>query len=674
MKARPRGAGVSPAFRVGAQTARNQRRRGGRGDALMKLWPQLETNTKVSLAITACWAGQVLAALPVPAAAPQESSASKSSQAAQYEAAAKEYENQVKMQPQSAKAWSNLGVTRALAGDCHEALPALERARTLDPALFAPWLFSGSCDLALHHDAKALRELENASRLNPRDANAWFLRSQAAGNLNKLDESLEAAVRALALDPGNAAAYYVAGQDGLGLAAQAYDRVFAHRAGDVFYRHLLEGQRSAVQQQWPPAIDHYQLAQKANPDDPETDFSLGSAYLEMGRYPEAEAAFEQCLKNAPGLVWVKLRLALALAEQAERREALKTIQSTPPNSLDLPAEYQDYVAAAGLLGLHHEAQEGVELGKKRFKDHEWPDWFKGVESTEAVGSEGADQSIKLQDLTGVGLSIRFFLAADHLAGNYVERAFPSEAAYQGFRAAFLAENWVRAAERLLPLVRASKPQPDSRSAFVLGEALQSLSYGFYRDLARKFPNSELTLELAAENFEAMGQQDKALEIYDTALREDGPSPGLLRDIARVYWTQHEWDQALEVLRSLTAMDPNDPTILVNMGRIYAYQGDLRSAAESFRQAVGLDPGMFEARLGLGQALHRQNDDPGALKEFETAARIDPKNPRPHYQISQICSKMGEKNRAAAEMQEFQRLQSSADAAATEKNSLLVPVD
>src|SRR5271157_996103 len=641
----------------------------------MKLWAQLETKTKVGLAIAACWAGQVLAALPVPAAAPQESSASKSSQAAQYEAAAKEYENQVKMQPQSAQAWSNLGVTRAMAGDCHEALPALERARTLDPTLFPPWLFSGSCELALHHDAKALRELENASRLNPRDANAWFLRSQAAGNLNKLDESLDAAVRALALDPGNAAAYYVAGQAGLGLATQAYDRVYTHRAGDVFYRHVLEGQRSAVQQQWPPAIDHYQLAQKANPDDPETDFSLGSAYLEMGRYPEAEAAFEQCLKNAPGLVWVKLRLALALAEQAERRAAaVKIVQSIPPNSLDLPAEYQDYVAAAGLLGLHHEAQEGVELGKKRFKDYEWPDWFKGIETTVAARSEPGDQSIKLQDLTGVGLSIRFFLTADHLAGNYVERAFPSEAAYQGFRAAFLAQNWVTAAERSLPLLRASKLMSDCRSAFVLGETLQSLSYGFYQDLALKFPNSELTTKLAAENFEAMGQQDKALEIYDTALRENGPSPGLLRDIARVYWTQHDWDQALKVLSSLTAMDPNDPTILVNMGRIHLYQDNVQKAAECFRQAVSLDPGMFEARLGLGQILRRQNDDPNALKEFEAAARIDPKNPRPHYQISQICRKLGEKDRAAVEMQEFQRLQSLAGTAVLENNKLLVPLD
>ncbi len=639
----------------------------------MKLWPQLETKIKVGFAIAACWAGQVLAVLPAPAAAPQESSASKSSQAA-YEAAAREYENQVKLQPQSAKAWSNLGVTRAMAGDCPQALPVLDRARSLDPTLPTPWLFSGSCDLTLHHDAKALRELETASRLNPRDANAWFLRAQAAGNLNELDESIEAAVRALALDPRNAAAYYVAGQDGLGLAAQAYNRVYAHAAGDAFYQQLLDGQRAAAQKDWAIAIDRYQLAQKAEPDDPEIDFSLGSAYLEMGRYPDAQAAFEQCLRNAPGLVWVKLRLALALAEQSERGEAVKIVQSIPPNGLELPAEYQDYVAAAALLGLHREAQEGVELGKKHFKDYEWPAWFKGIESTDVAGSEPGDQSIKLQDLTGVGLSIRFFLTADHLAGNYVERAFPSEAAYQGFRAAFLAQNWVTAAERSLPLLRASKLMSDCRSAFVLGETLQSLSYGFYQDLALKFPNSELTTKLAAENFEAMGQQDKALEIYDTALRENGPSPGLLRDIARVYWTQHDWDQALKVLSSLTAMDPNDPTILVNMGRIHLYQDNVQKAAECFRQAVSLDPGMFEARLGLGQILRRQNDDPNALKEFEAAARIDPKNPRPHYQISQICRKLGEKDRAAVEMQEFQRLQSLAGTAVLENNKLLVPLD
>jgi tetratricopeptide (TPR) repeat protein len=640
----------------------------------MKLCPQFETKVKVGFAIAACWAVPALAAPPAHAAAPQESSTSKSSQAAEYEAAAREYENQVKMQPQSAMAWSNLGVTRAMAGDCNQALPALERARTLDPKLSTPWLFSGSCDLTLHHDAKALRELETACRLNPQDANAWFLRSQAAGNLNKLDESFEAAVRALALDPGNAAAYYVAGQDGLGLTAQAYDRVYAHGTGDAFCQYLLDGQRSAAQKAWAIALDRYQLAQRAKPGDLETGFSLGSAYLEVGRYPDAEATFEQCLKNAPGLVWVKLRLALALAGQSKRGEAVKIIQSIPPNSLDLPEEYQDYVAAAGLLGLHQQAQEGVELGKKRFKDYEWPDWFKGIESTDVAVSEPGDQTIKLQDLTGVGISIRFFLTADHLAGNYVERMFPSEAAYQGFRAAFLAENWVRAAERSLPTLRALSLKPDSRSAFVLGETLQSLSYGFYRDLARKFPNSELTTKLAAENFEAMGQEDKALEIYSTALRENGPSPGLLRDIARVYWTQHEWDQALKVLGSLASMDPNDPTIFVNMGRIYLYQDEVQRAAECFRQALSLDPGMFEARLNLGQTLRRQDDDPGALKEFEAAARIAPRNPQPHYQISQIYRKLGEKDRAAAEMQEFQRLQALAGTVALENNKLLVPLD
>ncbi|MGH9405154.1 MAG: tetratricopeptide repeat protein [Terriglobia bacterium] len=587
---------------------------------------------------------------------------------------AREDENQVQVQPQSAKAWSNLGVTRALAGDCRNALPALDRAETLNPQLATPWLFSGSCELRLHHDAKALRELETASRLNPRDPNAWFLRSQAAGDVNKLDESFEAAVRALSIDPGNAAAYYVAGQDGLGLAAQAYNQVYMHRAGDVFYQRLLDGQRGAAQKAWPIAVESYRSAEQANPDDPEIDFSLGSAYLEAGRYPEAEAAFEQCLKNTPGLVWVKLRLALALSEQSKRGEAVKIIQSISPQSLELPEEYQDYVGAVELLGLQQQAQEGAELGLKEYMDYEWPDWFKAIESTEVAGSKPGEQNIKLQDLTGVGFSIMFFLTADHLTGNYVERMFPSVAAYQRFRVAFLAGNWVRAAERSLPMLRASKLKPDPRSAFVLGETLQSLSYGFYRDLARRFPNSELTMRLAAQNFEAMGQLAKALEIYNTALRENGPSPGLLRDVARVYWTQRDWDHALKVFSSLTSMDPNDPTTPVNMGRIYLYRGDIQKAGECFRRAVTLDPGMFEARLGLGEALRRQNDDPDALREFEAATRIDPRNPRPHYQISQIYRKLGEKERAAVEMREFQRLQSLAGAAVLENNKLLVPRD
>lgn len=644
-------------------------------DALMKPWPQLETKIKIGVAMAACLTVPVLAWGSNPGFHGRDARAtSESAQTVEYAAAVKEYENQVKMQPRSAKAWSNLGVTRAMAGDCREAIPALERATALEPKLPTPWLFSGSCDLVLHHDAKALRELETASRLNPQDANAWFLRSQAAGNLNKLGESVGAAVRSLALNPENPAAYYVAGEDGLGLAAQAYNRVYEHTAGDVFYQHLLDGQRSAAQKGWAIAIANYKSAQAANQDDPDVDFSLGSAYLELGRDHEAEAAFEHSLKNAPGLVWVKLRLALALAEQSKRREAAEIVGSITPDRLKLPEEYQDYVAAAGILGLRDEAQQGAVLGKMRFQDYAWPDWFNDIESTEAPGSGQENQRIKLQGLTGVGLSIRFFLSADHLVRNDAERVFPSEADYQGFRAAFLAENWVRAAEQSLPVLRDSKLKPDARSAFICGEIFQSLSYGFYRDLARKFPNSELTAQLAAENLEAMGKQTQALAIYGTILRQDGPSPGLLREVARVYWTQGEWDQALKALISLTSMDPNDPTSLVNMGRIYLYKNDLPSAVRRLRRAVSLDPGMLEARLSLGEALRRQNDAAGALKEFEAAARIDPKNPRPHYEISQLCRKMGETVRAATEMQEFQRLQRSAHTATLDNNKLLVPLD
>jgi tetratricopeptide (TPR) repeat protein len=592
--------------------------------------------------------------------------------AAKLREAASRYQQLVRENPDSAALWSNLGTVRAMSGDCDKALAALERARTLNSKLFTPWLFSGYCHLALHRDQQALQELEEAVRLNPRDFNAWYLKSQAAGDVGKLDESFAAAVRALALDPGNPGSYFLAGSNGIDLAARAYDQVEAAHGPANLYSLLLEGQRNAAQKVWTLAIDRYQKAQKAGPGDPEIDFSLGTVYLEKGEYPEAEAALRRCVAKAPGSRWARLRLALALAQESKRAEAVRLLQGVGVSGLELPSEFEDFVGAAYLLGLDQEAQAGLELAGKRFRYYKWPSWFGDLESNAAKQAPAGRRTIQLQDLTGVGLSIRFFLTVGRLPGNYVEQEFPSRAEYQHFQAAFLAGDWVSAAGQTLPLLRIAKP--DARSAFVLGEVLQSLSYGLYERLAGEFPDSQPAMELAARNFEAMGEQAKALEIYKAALQNGGPSPDALRGIARIYWTQHDWDRALKSLHSLAAMDPNDPTIFVNMGRIYSFEQNLPSAEESFRRAAKLDPAMFEARLGLGQVLRREGDVGSALKELEAAARLDPKYPRTHYEISQIYKKMGKKDRAAAEMAEFQRLQTVAGAAATEKTRLLVPLD
>jgi len=226
----------------------------------------------------------------------------------------------------------------------------------------------------------------------------------------------------------------------------------------------------------------------------------------------------------------------------------------------------------------------------------------------------------------------------------------------------------------VPIQKAGKQTESPAGAFAMGEIFQSLSYGFYERLGAEFPDSSPAMKLAAENLSAMGDQQKALEIYQAIVQRDGPSPEILGEIARIYWSDHKWEQALEVLQPLSRMDPNDATTFVNIGRIYVYEQKTDSAVSAFEQAIRLDPRMSEAHFGLGQALRTQGNFEGALRESKIAAELDPTNPKPHYVLSQIYSRLGDKDLAAREMASFQQLGTLAKSEARERSRMLVPVE
>ncbi len=341
----------------------------------------------------------------------------------------------------------------------------------------------------------------------------------------------------------------------------------------------------------------------------------------------------------------------------------------------MPAEYQDFLSCAYLLELPEAAKQGLAQAEKRYPyQGEWSEWQSRLASRRLGSGGETAPSLKLEGLTGVGLSLRFFLTAKQAKGNVFATLFSSPVAYQVFRATFLSGNWMRATREIVPLLKAEKQTASPADAFAIGEILHSLAYGFHQQLGAQFPDSTPAMKLAAENLSAMGEQQKALEIYQAVLQRDGPSPEILGEIAQIYWSDHKWEQALEVLQPLSRMDPDDATIFVNMGRIYVYEQKTDSAASAFEQAIRLDPRMSEAHFGLGQVLRTQGNFEGALRESKIAVELDPMNPKPHYVLSQIYSKLGEKDLATQEMASFQQLGTLAKTEARERNRMLVPVD
>jgi tetratricopeptide (TPR) repeat protein len=608
--------------------------------------------------------------------------------AGNFDGAAQAYRALLKAEPRSAQLWNNLGAVEVMGGHCESALPALDRARSLDRNLFAPWYFAGVCELQFHEDERALADLDRATGINPRDPNAWYLRAQAAANLDRMESAFQSVLKGLALDPARPDGYYQAGKLALDLAARCYDRVTAAPPNSP-YPHALQGERNTAQGLAQSGIDNYRKALTLAPDDPSIHFALANAYVEGGKLPEAEGELRQCLallssarpqaaSRGPGppatahTEWVRLRLALVLAREERKKEARQILESVEPARLESPEQFEDFLVSADLLGMSAVAGKVLSRAIARFPaEGEFSARQAGLarpvtESSEGKASDRPDPSVK------VGLGIRFLAATDLGVGNLLPRIFPSLGEYRKFRTAFLGNDALASAGMISPRL---EPLPqDAARAWALGSLLQWLSYRFDERLATDYPQSEAAQRLAAENLSSAGEQQKALEIYQAILDRSGPSPDLLRAVAQIRWTEHQWDQALEVLESLKKLDPRDPTTLVNLGRIYSYKQDLSSAETSFRQAAEADPRMFEAHLGLGETLRRRGDDEGALREFQIAAGIQPGNPQPHYALSQVYRRRDRKELAQQEMATYERLQAQARLEKTRANRSLVPLD
>jgi tetratricopeptide (TPR) repeat protein len=609
--------------------------------------------------------------------------------AGNFDAAATEYRKLLEGQPRSAVLWSNLAAVEAMGGHCDEAFPALDRARSLNPTLFAPWYFAGVCDLQFHKDERALTDLARASAINPRDPNAWYLQVQAAANLDRLELAFQFVLKGLPLDSKRPDAYYQAGKLALDLAARCYDRVMGAPANSP-YPHELEGDRNAAQDLPENGIDSYRKALSLAPENPAIHFTLANAYVQAGKLSDAEAELRKCLEllgpmrpgivrrgaapeTAPRTEWVRLRLALVLAREGQPGRARQILQSIQPERLEAPEEFEDFLSSARLLNMPDLTGKILHEALARFPgDTELGQWQTRLAQPVSASSDQTTLSDRSTGSARVGLAMRFIAASSPRTGSLLALMFSSPDRYRKFRSAFLRNDEITSAGTMIPSVQHLPADP--AEAFALGSLLQWLSYRFFERLAEDYPDSEAAQRLAAENLSAAGEQEKALEIYQAILERNGPSPDLLRAIAQIRWSEHQWGQALEVLELLKKLDGRDPTTLVNLGRIYSYKQDFARSEDCFRQAIEADPQMFEAHLGLGEALRRRGDEEGALGELKIASEIQPQNAQPHYVLSQIYRKHDRAELAREEMAIYQRLQAQAGREKTRVNRLLVPLD
>lgn len=267
-----------------------------------------------------------------------------SSHAAQgrYALAIESLETTVRLQPDYAMGFVNLGGIYTKLGQYDRAATYLQRAVQLHSDNSPVRRRLGELYLATGRYAEATRELREALRLFPNDATLYYYLGQSLAAENRSAEALAAFQRATVLDIGFADAFYrlatLARQAGRGPLAQQALASFEHLQA-------LSGKE----------VKRLRAAILNAPEEAAHHYNLGLFFVRHGYFAQAENKFDRAVALRSGDLALLNRLAGDLIKLQQPEAALRYLQIALNQD---PAHFPSLLSAghiAGQLGRYDEA-------------------------------------------------------------------------------------------------------------------------------------------------------------------------------------------------------------------------------------------------------------------------------------------------------------------------------
>jgi tetratricopeptide (TPR) repeat protein len=128
-----------------------------------------------------------------------------------------------------------------------------------------------------------------------------------------------------------------------------------------------------------------------------------------------------------------------------------------------------------------------------------------------------------------------------------------------------------------------------------------------------------------------------------------------------YLQLHEPERGIEELKKTLELDPQHLLALLGLAAVYTIRGDVGQALPYAERAVKASPNEYGAHVVLGRALLAGDDATGAAKELERAVALEPDNPDARFSLASAYSRLGRKQDALREQNEFKRLKKTTDA-------------
>lgn len=532
-----------------------------------------------------------------------------------------EFRSAVRLRPDFAEAYNNLGLALTQTDQTSEAIRAFEEALRLDPDFVDARANLGGVLVVVDAD-RAVRELQQALEANPGHINAHYNLSRAYNSLGERPQEIEHLEAALKIDGDFARAHFALGK--ALIAERRTDQAVAHleRAvaldaslGEARYQLGLAlvraGQPEEARRQLEasrPLISESQRRETAT-----VFLREAQSALDGGEVNVAVDKLRQVVRLAPDSAPVRLTLADALSRRGDATEAAEAYRA----ALDMRPD--SFAAALGLgksllsMGQATDAIEAlrtaVSLRPSAVEAHEAMADALSKDGDEEAALEAYREVVKLAPENAT-------------ARREVERI--EERIRSRQRAALLAVDTVSS----VPFAGLNLTAGAQDDGTKIREFEAQIRQGEFaraeaglREFVANRPDSSWGYYALGYVLFAQKKLGEAIGALARSLKLNIKNAEAHKILGRVLMIIGQFDRARVEFEFAARLKPESAEIRYNLGKLYSAQDNFPAAWKALEQALRLDPSYVEAHNALGFVLESSGLDDEAVASYRKAMEL-----------------------------------------------------
>ncbi len=547
-------------------------------------------------------------------------------------------------------------------GEKDKAAQAAKTALSIDPKLLDARVFLARMHIADQNWAGALGELEAALKENPRHAPAYEA-AVIQVHLGRYDEAVKLFERAVQNDVAPAAAL-------AGAAA-------AHQLGGDYRA----------------ALASIGLADKQKPNDPLIALQTLNIFLGQGDAPNARTLLKQSAAYLPELVRDAYTSFLeSFAEDKARARAVSDtltriiffgsrgwhdqaeehcnllVKLAPDNTFAYTVLANVYLATgrpekevATLKRLVEIAPKDhrhrIRLGKRLIELSQFHEARKQFEIAAADDPKAIEPRLQLGAYY-LRLTQYDLAAAQAREALKIDETNPRALAL--LASCQLAERKIEDARATLSRITEAKSLPQGDLPYLqiaeldLLEGKVDKAIAQYEEAVKAQPKSIYARMGLGEALRTKGKLREAIEQFREALAIDSTFSPALIALSRAYRDANRLDLSLEYCEQAAQINPSDSNVRFELAAIRFAQRKFDEAIAEYTRVLKDRPNDFRARVGIAQALFEAGERQAAIDQLGDLLKQVPNLPVAHAALVSFYKRLGEIDKAQAELEALAR--------------------